>query len=326
MNPEHTLSGSAAQVPALMPAIYVDADGELTIRELPVPTAGPGEVLLQTTVSALCGTDLHRFRRKRAYGNDTDVFGHESVGVVARCESGRFAPGDRVLHVPFPVEGKVFAPYQVARESNIVPIPAELPSEIAVFAQQLGTVIFALKNFWPGPQPPQRAFVAGTGPAGLLFIQLLRERGCAEIHVAEPNEHRRRLAVSFGAHTDAAPPPVELSIDACGLPGVRQECWQRTAPHGTIGIYGLPDDEPGDLEVSVLALQAKNMHLVGAIGSQAEPGLASFHEALDLLVARKVEVDHLMSHRIALTELPDTALRAAHFEEGIVKVLVDFDG
>ncbi|MCV7354782.1 zinc-dependent alcohol dehydrogenase [Mycolicibacterium fluoranthenivorans] len=309
-----------------MPAICVQANGELAVQQRAVPTPGAGELLLRTVVSALCGTDLHRFRGAQSYGNDTDVFGHESVGVVQHCDSGRFAQGDRVLHVPFPTDGKVFAPYQLARETNVVPIPAALPSDIGVFAQQLGTVIYALRNFWPSPQPPRSAFVAGAGPAGLMFIQLLRERGCEQIYVSEPDEHRRRLATSFGAIPDEdGTPPVELSIDASGMPGVRRKCWQRTASFGTVGIYGLPDDEPGDLEVSVLGLVAKNLHLVGAIGSQAEPGLRSFHDALDLLVARRIEVDRLISHRIDLDGLPEIAPRAARVEDGIVKVLVDFD-
>ena len=70
---------------------------------------------------------------------------------------------------------------------------------------------------------------------------------------------------------------------------------------------------------------AKNLRLVGAIGSQAEPGLVSFREALDLLVARRIEVDRLISNRIGVEELPQTALRAAHVEDDIVKVLVIFD-
>ncbi len=193
-----------------MPAICVQANGELAVQQRAVPTpGGAGELLLRTVVSALCGTDLHRFRGAQSYGNDTDVFGHESVGVVQHCDSGRFAQGDRVLHVPFPpTDGKVFAPYQLARETNVVPIPAALPSDIGVFAQQLGTVIYALRNFWPSPQPPRSAFVAGAGPAGLMFIQLLRERGCEQIYVSEPDEHRRRLATSFGAipDEDGTPP------------------------------------------------------------------------------------------------------------------------
>ncbi|MDR3660648.1 MAG: alcohol dehydrogenase catalytic domain-containing protein [Mycobacterium sp.] len=282
-------------------------------------------MLLRTVVSALCGTDLHRFRGSTSYGTDTDVYGHESVGVVVRCDSGRFTPGQRVLHVPFPTEGKVFAPYQLARETNVLPLPEELADHTAVFAQQLGTVIYALRNFWPSPTPPRRAFVAGAGPAGLLFIQLLRLHGCTEVYICEPNAHRLGVAMELGAlPAGAATPAAELSVDASGMPGVRHQCWQRTDQHGTIGVYGLPDHEPGDLEISVLGMVSKNLRLVGAIGAQAEPDLVSFREAIDLLDAGKVRVEQLISHQIGLADLPGTAVRAAHVQDNVVKVLVTF--
>lgn len=311
--------------PEVMAAAYITTEGELTIRQRPLPNPGPGEIVLRTAVSALCGTDLHRFRGATSFGTDTDVYGHESVGAVVRCDSGRFNPGQRVLHVPFPSDGRVFAPYQLARETNVVPLPEGLTARTAVFAQQLGTVIYALRNFWPSPTPPRRAFVAGAGPAGLLFIQLLRQRGCTEVYVHEPDAHRSRLAVTFGAlPATAASPAAELSVDASGMIGVRRECWQRTDQHGTVGVYGLPDHEPGDLEISMLELVSKNLRLVGAIGSQAEPGLVSFHEAIHLLETAKVNVEPLVSHEIGLAELPQTALRAAHVQDNIVKVLVTF--
>jgi L-iditol 2-dehydrogenase len=309
----------------LMPAAYFAGDGSLMIQPRPMPTPRSGEILLQTVVSALCGTDLHRFRGARSYGSNTDVFGHESVALVMECASGEFRPGDLVLHVPYPNEGRVFAPYQLARATNVLPLPHTLNAETAVFAQQLGTVIYALMRFWTSSTPPVRAFVAGAGPAGLLFIQMLRLMGCEQIYVSEPNEHRRRLAVSFGATcADETTVEVDLSIDASGAPGVRHECWLRTKPHGTLGIYGLPDDEPGDLEVSVLGLLAKNLHLVGAIGSQSEPGLPSFLRAIDLLASRHIEVGSLISHRIALNELPRTVPLAVHVTDDVVKVLVRF--
>ncbi len=311
--------------PQVMPAAYITADGELVVRDLPIPSPGPGEILLRTVVSALCGTDLHRFRGATSYGADTDVYGHESVGTVVRCDSGRFRPGQRVLHVPFPTDGKVFAPYQLARETNVVPLPEELSAEVGVFAQQLGTVIYALRNFWPWPEPPRRAFVAGAGPAGLLFIQMLRLRGCTEIYVCEPDEHRLGLAVALGAlPAGADTPSAELSVDASGMAGVRHACWQRACQHGTIGIYGLPDHEPGDLEISVLEIVSKNLRVVGAIGSQAEPGLVSFCEAVHLLAAAEVHVEQLISHRIGLEGLPEIAARAAHVQDNVVKVLVRF--
>ncbi|WP_139170089.1 alcohol dehydrogenase catalytic domain-containing protein [Mycolicibacterium fluoranthenivorans] len=196
-SPLHDVSGvsprwSTTPATASMPAICLLANGELAVQQRAVPTPGAGELLLLTVVSALCGTDLHHFRGTQSYGNGTDVFGHESVGVVQRCDSGRFAQGDRVLHVPFPTDGKVFAPYQLARETNVVPIPAALPSDIGVFAQQLGTVIYALRNFWPSPQPPRSAFVGRC------------RTGRSDVHPVAP---RARLRTDLCVRAEWASPP-----------------------------------------------------------------------------------------------------------------------
>jgi propanol-preferring alcohol dehydrogenase len=61
----------------------------LTVEEMPVPTPGPGEVLIKVVASGVCHTDLH--------ARDGDwpvkpslpfVPGHEGAGIVAACGPG----------------------------------------------------------------------------------------------------------------------------------------------------------------------------------------------------------------------------------------------
>ncbi|TIC85688.1 zinc-binding dehydrogenase [Nocardioides sp. GY 10127] len=320
----------------LMPAVYVEPDGALSVRRLPVPVPGEGEVLLRTLASALCGSDLHRFRGSHSYGEDTDVFGHESFGEVLACPSGALAPGTRVLHLPFPAEGRVCAPYQAARESQLLPMPSHLDPEVAVFAQQLGTVVHGLRTFLgdavleagvvPAAVPavvPAAAFVCGAGPAGLLFVQLLRALGCADVQVSEPVPHRLALALALGAReAPAERAQVPFTVDASGTPEGRRECYERTARGGTMGVFGLPDDEPGDLAVSVLDLLHKDLRLVGAQGAQSEPGLTSFRHAIRLLAEGTLDPSPLVSHVVDVEDVPAAAHAAAHAAAGTVKVLV----
>ncbi|TGD87508.1 hypothetical protein BayCH28_14165 [Mycolicibacterium sp. CH28] len=307
---------------ATMPAVWVRADGELEVRELLRPEPSSDRVLVRTVVSALCGSDLHRFRGSLSYGSDTDVFGHESVVEVVDGGSV-FLPGQRLLHLPFPDEGKVFAPYQLAREQNLIPLPDGLPDDVAVLAQQLGTVLHALDRYWPSAQPPESAFVAGAGPAGLLFIQALRLFGCERISVSEPHLGRLTLARRFGATcTDLV--GVDLSVDAVGEPGVRRDCLARTRRGGTLGVFGLPDREPGDLGITALELLGHELRLVGAKGAQQVPGLGPFHRAIGLLAAGRVDAAALISHRVQLAELPGICRQAAIPAEDIVKVLTVF--
>lgn len=307
-----------------MPTMWVRADGELELREVPRPEPTADRVLVRTLVSAVCGSDLHRFRGALSYGRDTDVFGHESVVEVIAGGSGTLVPGQRMLHLPFPEEGKVFADYQLAREGNLIPLPAGLPDGDAVLAQQLGTVLHALDQFWPWPTPPRSAFIAGAGPAGLLFVQVLRMLGCAQIAVSEPHPPRLALAQRLGAVTPESVPSANLSIDAVGELPARRDCFAHTRRAGTLGAFGLPDREPGELGISLLELLGRELRLVGAQGAQSEPGLGSFHRAIDLLHRRAIDTNCLISHRISLPELPQACLQAAGPSGDIVKVLVVF--
>jgi len=307
-----------------MPAMYVDAAGALELRQLPVPQIRDGQVLLRTLVSAVCGSDLHRFRGSMSYGCDTDVFGHESVGEIVASRVDGWEPGERVLHLPLPDEGRVFAPFQVAHPSSLVALPDSLDARQAVFGQQLGTVVHARGLFWPSPTPPDSAYLAGAGPAGLMFVQLLKLLGCDQVFVAEPNSFRRSLATTFGAIDGADASEVALAIDASGSVEARRDCTSRLRRGGTLGCFGLPDDEPGELEVSLLDLLINELRVVGAKSAQSVPGIPAFHEAIRLLQDDLIQVASMTTHVVSLEELPATCQAAAFLTEDVGKVLVDF--
>lgn len=52
------------------------------VREFPIPTPGPGQVLVQMKRAAICGSDLHTYRRPRSFfaGKDPWIPGHETSG------------------------------------------------------------------------------------------------------------------------------------------------------------------------------------------------------------------------------------------------------
>ena len=69
---------------------------EITIRETPVPTPGPGEYLVRIKACAICGSDTWW----ASPASDTEpVHGHESAGVIEACGPGatRYKVGDRVV-------------------------------------------------------------------------------------------------------------------------------------------------------------------------------------------------------------------------------------
>lgn len=81
-----------------MKAMRLHAPGEpLSRDELPLPDAGPGELLLQVAACGVCRTDLHLLDGELPGIRYPLTPGHEIVGrVVSEVGTARFAKGDRV--------------------------------------------------------------------------------------------------------------------------------------------------------------------------------------------------------------------------------------
>ena len=222
-------------------AMYYSND-DVRLEELPVPTAGPGELLMRVRASGICGTDvLEWYRRKQA----PRVLGHEVTGEVTEVGDGvtGFAPGDRIVtthHVPcnechhclsghasvcqlmrethFDPGG--FAEYlrlpKVNVDSGTFLLPDSLSFEQGSFVEPLGCAVRAQDHARAPLQ--ENVLVIGTGIAGLLHVQVARSRGIKTLVATDINEERLRLARSLGAHhtfhaTDDVPAHLR---EACG--------------------------------------------------------------------------------------------------------------
>lgn len=96
-----------------MRGLAIIGDRQVELVEVPDPTPGPGEVILEMKASGICGTDLHFYRApkgtSRAAPGSTKqevetgpiIAGHEPCGVVAAVGPGvtprQAKPGDRVM-------------------------------------------------------------------------------------------------------------------------------------------------------------------------------------------------------------------------------------
>ena len=76
---QHTMKGVAYR-----------ADRTVEVIDYPMPTPGPGQVLIEMKAAAICGSDLHRYRRASALveGQEPWVPGHEPAGVVEQVGQG----------------------------------------------------------------------------------------------------------------------------------------------------------------------------------------------------------------------------------------------
>jgi propanol-preferring alcohol dehydrogenase len=82
-----------------MHALILDRPGmPLAMRELPLPTAASGQILVRVGACGVCRTDLHVSDGDLPNPTLPLVLGHEIVGTVAACGDGveRWVPGMRV--------------------------------------------------------------------------------------------------------------------------------------------------------------------------------------------------------------------------------------
>jgi propanol-preferring alcohol dehydrogenase len=73
----------------------------LVLRERPVPSPGPGEVLVRVRACAVCRTDLHVVDGDLPDVPQPIVPGHEIVGSVEACGEGVALPAGRRIGIPW---------------------------------------------------------------------------------------------------------------------------------------------------------------------------------------------------------------------------------
>ena len=93
--------GQTAAPKPMRVAMYYSVQ-DIRIEEMPVPSIGPGELLVRVRASGICGSDVMEWYRARSAPL---VLGHEIAGEVAAVGEGvrPFRVGDRVFvthHVP----------------------------------------------------------------------------------------------------------------------------------------------------------------------------------------------------------------------------------
>ncbi|MDJ0784023.1 MAG: alcohol dehydrogenase catalytic domain-containing protein [Desulfosarcinaceae bacterium] len=308
-----------------MKSAVLVAPNDITIKETPTPTTGPGEVLIQPTLAGVCGSDFALYRGK--FGVPLPVIpGHEAVGRVAEVGEGvaNVAPGQRVVVQPnFPcrtcpvcVGGNenvcpakirlgidtdgVFAKYAAVPADFVWPLPDQLPDDAAVLIEPMAVALQALNL--AAPRPGQRVLVLGCGVIGSLALQLALDRG-ARVTACDIVPEKLRLAEDLGADEAfvATNPPSGAShrfdriIEASGAPDALAQATRLAAPAGHIVLLGLPGkDHPLALDPIV----RKGLKIHGSMIYRNE-----FPVVIETLAQGRIRTGVLVSRRLALEEL-----------------------
>jgi L-iditol 2-dehydrogenase len=318
------------------------APGRLEVVEAPVPSPANGQVLVRARRASICGSDLHIVYDgyyRGEYPAPPGYPGHEGVGQVLESRAPGFTSGDWVLAVPAPPTAGCFAEQHVVNADALIALPPGGDPDRLLLAQQLGTTIFAFRRFWPGLGASGRSVaICGAGSAGLFFAQLARLAGFETVIVADAVALRLRIAEAFGADvvvdiarrgfvdavleaTDGR--GADLVIEAVGTDETRIQCLKAVRREGRIGYFGFPEHPTGTSAWSFVDAWVKKPTIEVVNGTQAEPGLRSFREALDLIASARVNVDSFLTPVFALADV-GAAFEAARDKRG-GKIAIELD-
>lgn len=316
--------------------------GRVEFEEVPIDPAQPGELLVHSRFASICGSDLHGVQ----YGVELPpppwppgYPGHEGIGHVVESRADGFDEGDLVLAVPNAAIGRCMAEYQRLQAVTAVKIdPApDLPLQHLLMAQQLGTVIFALRRY-PTDVAGKTVVVLGQGSAGLFFCHLLKKAGAARVIVADLSQARLDVSPHFGADVtiNAAEDDVRAAVldltggkgadhlvEAVGSRQTLALSIELVAPDSKMLWFGLPDTTD-TVPISFQKFFRKRLTAQTVYGAQFEPGLVSFRVALDQIARGDIDVSPLLSHVLPVEQV-SRAFELAHSrEENAIKVSVSF--
>lgn len=168
----------------------------LTYEDVPTPTPGSGEVLINVEAAGVNFIDI--YHRTGLYPNTLPLtLGVELAGVIeAVSPDVDLNIGDRVACVN--ARG-AYAEYAIAPAARLVPIPPQITGQQAAAAMLQGMTAHYLTHSTYPLQPGDVALVhAAAGGTGQLVIQFAKRRG-ATVFGTVSTEAKAELARAAGA-------------------------------------------------------------------------------------------------------------------------------
>jgi L-iditol 2-dehydrogenase len=308
---------------------------DVRLEQVPVPKIGPGELLIRTRASGICGSDLMEwYRIKKA----PLVLGHEITGEVVEVGEGveDFRIGDRVFsshHVPcgecryclaghqsvcdllrtthFDPGG--FAEYIRVPEINVklgtLRIPDTMTFDEGSFIEPLACVVRAQRFAAVGTR--QTVLIIGSGISGLLHIQLARARGAARIVATDISDYRLNAGKEFGADavihgSDDVPARLrdlndgrlaDCVIVCTGAMSAIEQAVRSVDRGGTL-LFFAPTAAGANVPIPLFDFWHDEINVVTSYAGSGN----DLNESLELIRDHKVRVADMVTHRLSLAQ------------------------
>lgn len=310
------------------------AEPGLWMEAVPVPEPGATDVLIKVRKSAICGTDVHIWKWDdwaRATIPVPMVVGHEFVGEIVETGAAatRYTRGMRVSGEGHIVCGMCrncragrghlcrntkgvgvnrpgsFAEYLCIPEANVVPIPPEIPDEVAAIFDPFGNAVHTALSF---DLVGEDVLVTGAGPIGIMGALVAQRAGAQRVVITDINPYRLELARRLGVQhvVNAAEEGLDtvmarigmaegfdVGLEMSGAPPAMRDMIHYMNNGGKVALLGIA---PQGFAVDWNEVIFKMLHIKGIYGREM---FETWYKMI-ALVRGGLDLRGLITHRIGI--------------------------
>jgi len=336
---------------------------KIEVREVPDPTPGPGEVIVESHFGGICGTDVHIYRGEfRSRVRFPAIQGHEFGGVIVELGSGvsGWARGDRVAidpiipcHAcPACLRGQInccrslrllgvdddggFGRLVAVPEGNLYRLPDDMPMEHVPMVETFALGCHVLDR--GRVQPGETVAILGAGKLGLSVLDVLCHGASPESTiVSDLQPFRLEVARRLGADLTVditREDPVARALDMTQGAGVDCviEC---------VGHYHLAEEQEPPLAQAVKMIRHGGRVVTAGLGEQltavhfktlvlkeaqiiaSRVTLGEFARAIRLLAKRRLHPELLVTDRMPLRDVTAAFEKVDREDPSTIKVVLD---
>jgi len=333
-----------------MKSAIIKEPKKIEVIETEKPEPKEGQILIKTTATSICGSDMPHFLHERPmnYPLPPGVPGHECIGVVVKSLCDEYKEGDSVLAIPAGSGG--FSEYFISVPSVTVKLPSDNHKDKFVVAQPLGTIIHACRKLFSPLFHPGRGdkidfnswklrdfkvAIVGQGAIGLLFTSLMKIFEAKTIIGIDPVDYRLQTSLKMGATHIVNPQKsniqnsvreitngamVDLAIEAVGKDSTVNDCLSLARRGGVILAFGCPRESVYKLVFD--DIYGKELKLLSTVGPEVQ---VEFPPAVQLIADGRIDASSVISHRLPFDDIQKGFDMAVNKTDGAIKIVLHFN-
>ncbi|TDW25515.1 threonine dehydrogenase-like Zn-dependent dehydrogenase [Breznakia blatticola] len=347
-----------------MKALVLDKAYNYKVKDVELPILQDDEVLIEVKASGICTNDLRDYKGGSIYSLPR-IGGHEYSGVIhsvgSKVNKKRFAIGKRAVAYIIPACGECyfckrneenlcedvpssktfqneggisgfggFAEYVAVKARDVYIYENEVPFEIMAMTEPLACVISSVNKC--NVQFGDDVVIIGGGYMGLLHLLVAQRKG-ARVFLSEPDESRRKLAISYGCTAAFDPTKydvvdevkkltdgrgAEVVFDTTSIAKVAQQAIEMTCPGGRCMLFSsIHPNTPIALDAG--RVHSKEIEILGSVS----PTVPTFNQAVLMLDKKIIDPEFLIHKVLPFTDV-DLAFQEA-LKPDTFKVIMKFN-